>query len=63
LTEERFGRVPRVYVECTDDHALSIEMQRDMIAKSPPVNVRTLNSSHSPFLSMPDKLAEALKDL
>jgi pimeloyl-ACP methyl ester carboxylesterase len=63
LTEERFGRVPRVYVECTDDHALSIEMQRDMIAKSLPVDVRTLNSSHSPFLSMPDKLAEALRDL
>jgi hypothetical protein len=41
-------------VECTDDHALSIEMQRDMIAKSPPVDVRTLHSSHSPFLSMPD---------
>jgi pimeloyl-ACP methyl ester carboxylesterase len=63
LTQERFGRIPRVYVECTDDHALSIEMQRDMIAKSPPVNVRTLHSGHSPFLSMPDKLAAVLTDL
>jgi hypothetical protein len=38
-------------------------MQRDMIAKSPPVDVRSLPASHSPFLSMPDKLADALADL
>jgi hypothetical protein len=50
-------------IECTDDNALAVEMQRDMIAKSPPVDVRTLRSSHSPFLSMPDKLAAALTDL
>jgi pimeloyl-ACP methyl ester carboxylesterase len=63
VTPERFGRIPRIYVECTDDRALSIGMQRDMIAKSPPVDVRSLPASHSPFLSMPDKLAEALSDL
>jgi pimeloyl-ACP methyl ester carboxylesterase len=63
LTPQRFGRIPRVYVECTEDRALSIDMQRDMIKKSPPVNVRSLPSSHSPFLSMPDKLADALADL
>jgi pimeloyl-ACP methyl ester carboxylesterase len=63
LTQERFGRIQRVYVECTEDRALTIEKQRDMIAKSPPVDVRTLDSSHSPFLSMPDKLAATLTDL
>jgi hypothetical protein len=63
LTPERFGCLPRVYVECTDDRALGIEMQRDMVAKSPPVDVRSLHASHSPFLSMPDKLAAALSDL
>jgi|SRR6266545_3562799 len=63
VTQERFGRIPRVYIECTDDRALCIDMQRDMVAKSPPVDVRTLHSSHSPFLSMPDKLAVALTDL
>jgi pimeloyl-ACP methyl ester carboxylesterase len=63
LTQERFGRIPRVYVECTQDRALTIEKQRDMVAKSPPIDVRTLDSSHSPFLSMPDKLAATLMDL
>src|SRR6202012_2981439 len=46
-TPERFGRIPRVYIECTEDRALSIAMQRDMIAKSPPVDVRSLPASHS----------------
>lgn len=63
LTPERFGRIPRVYVECTDDRALSIAIQRDMIGKSPPVDVRSLHASHSPFFSMPDSLATALSDL
>jgi pimeloyl-ACP methyl ester carboxylesterase len=63
VTPERFGRIPRIYVECTDDRALSIDMQRDMIAKSPPVDVRSLPASHSPFLSMPDKLAGVMSDL
>jgi hypothetical protein len=63
LTSARFGRVPRAYVECTEDRALALEMQRDMISKSAPVTVRTLPSSHSPFLSMPDRLAQALIEL
>jgi pimeloyl-ACP methyl ester carboxylesterase len=63
VTSERFGRIPRVFIECTDDRALSIEIQRDMIAKSAPVDVRSLHASHSPFLSMPAKLAEVMADL
>jgi pimeloyl-ACP methyl ester carboxylesterase len=63
LTTGRFGRVPRAYIECTEDRALVVEMQRDMISKSPPVTVRALPSGHSPFLSMPDRLAQALIEL
>src|SRR5262245_45934550 len=63
LTPERFGRVSRGYVECTEDRALVVEMQRDMISKSLPVIVRELPSGHSPFLSMPDRLSEVLIEL
>jgi pimeloyl-ACP methyl ester carboxylesterase len=63
LTAERFGRIPRGYIECTDDRALSIELQRDMISKSQPVEVCTLSAGHSPFLSIPDGLAAALIEL
>src|SRR5207237_10783783 len=34
LTTGRFGRVPRAYIECTEDRALVVDMQRDMISKS-----------------------------
>ena len=63
LSTERFGRIPRGYIACAEDRALSTELQRDMISKSLPVEVRTLPSGHSPFFSMPDRLAAALIDL
>ena len=63
LTEERFGSIPRVYIECTDDRAISIELQRDMHAASGVDSVISIDSSHSPFLSMPQALAEHLATL
>jgi pimeloyl-ACP methyl ester carboxylesterase len=60
LAPGRFGRVPRHYVECTDDRAIDIASQRKMHA-SMPCTVHTLAASHSPFLSMPDRLAEVLE--
>jgi pimeloyl-ACP methyl ester carboxylesterase len=60
LTGERFGRVPRAYVECTLDQAMPHHMQRDMQADYPCNLVITLEADHSPFFSIPDELAEAL---
>lgn len=60
LTQERFGRLPKSYIECTVDNAISIELQRDMISKSNVDKVETLPASHSPFLSMPHETARAL---
>jgi pimeloyl-ACP methyl ester carboxylesterase len=59
LKPDRFGRVPRHYVECTDDRAIDIASQRRMHA-SMPCTVHSLPASHSPFLSMPDRLVEVL---
>ena len=63
LTSERFGRVPRSYITCTEDRAIVPDMQRDMISKSLPIATRSLRSGHSPFMSMPDQLAQALIEL
>jgi pimeloyl-ACP methyl ester carboxylesterase len=63
LTAERFGRVPRAYVEATDDRAISLEMQRDMQAVLPCEPVITLKCDHSPFYSAVPQLAEALLSL
>lgn len=63
LTPGRFGAVPKSYIRCAKDRALSIECQDDMIARQPCDRIATLESSHSPFLSMPDALAQAIVDV
>lgn len=60
LTPERFGRVPRVYVECTDDRTIPIDSQRRMQAMVPGARVETLWADHSPYLSRPEALAAIL---
>jgi len=60
VSEERFGRVPRAYIECTDDRAISLEMQREMQTALPCDPVITLDCDHSPFYSAAPQLAEAL---
>jgi pimeloyl-ACP methyl ester carboxylesterase len=60
LAPGRFGRLPRHYVECLQDRAIDIASQRAMHQKMP-CTVHTLDASHSPFLSMPDQLADVLR--
>jgi hypothetical protein len=61
VTRERWGRLPRAYVECLDDRALPIDLQRAMQAQLPCDPVVTLDSDHSPFLCMPEALAAHLE--
>jgi pimeloyl-ACP methyl ester carboxylesterase len=61
LTDERYGRVPRAYVEAVQDRAVSIELQRAMQAMLPCARVETLDTDHSPFYSAPEELADALE--
>jgi pimeloyl-ACP methyl ester carboxylesterase len=63
LTPERFGRVPRVYIECLEDNTVSLGLQRDMVAKSPCREVVSLPTDHSPFFSAPGLLADVLTRL
>jgi pimeloyl-ACP methyl ester carboxylesterase len=60
LTKERFGSVRRAYVECTEDKAICIEMQRLMIDASGCDEVVSMAASHSPFFSAPAILADHL---
>lgn len=61
LTAERFGRVPRAYVEAADDRAITLAMQREMQAVLPCDPVITLQAAdHSPFYSAVPELVEAL---
>lgn len=60
LTSTRFGRLPRVYIECTQDRTIPIASQRLMQSLVPGAILETLDTDHSPFLSMPEELAAAL---
>lgn len=63
LTEEHFGRVPRVYIECTEDRAVTPFIQRKMYSEMPCEKVYSMATSHSPFFSQPQALAEILCEL
>lgn len=54
---ERFGRVPRVYIECRRDQALSPAYQKKLYTATPCEKVISMDTSHSPFLSAPEALA------
>lgn len=60
LTPQRFGRIPRHYIECTLDQTIKIDNQRLMQRLVPGARVTTLASDHSPFLYLPEALAAAL---
>ena len=63
VTPERFGRVPRAYIHCTQDVALPLFVQQQMVAASPCETVLTLPTGHSPFFAAPDQLAAQLDSL
>jgi pimeloyl-ACP methyl ester carboxylesterase len=60
LSEARYGSVPRHYVECLHDLTIPIADQRRMQSLSPCATVTELNADHSPFLSAPRELVDAL---
>lgn len=57
VTDGKFGRVRRVYIECLADRAISIGVQRQMQQALPCETVISMDTSHSPFLSAPEVLA------
>ena len=62
VTDAVFGKIPKYYIECTEDRAIPIASQRGMY-EGKVKKVFTLNSSHTPNFSQPDKLAFILLDV
>lgn len=60
LTERNYGRVPRHYIELTQDRAVTLALQRSMVAHSPCQTVSSIEASHSAYFSKPRELAEAI---
>jgi len=62
LSSARYGRIPRVYIECLQDRAVTLQLQRRMIRESSCEKVISLDTGHSPFFSQPELLAQSLFD-
>lgn len=63
LTADGFGRVPRVYLECRRDRAISPALQRRMYTATPCREVVSLDTGHSPQYAAPAALAARLRGL
>jgi pimeloyl-ACP methyl ester carboxylesterase len=57
VTEERRGRIPRYYIECTADKAIPLEAQRAMYRAIPVKKEFSMKTSHAPNFSAPEELA------
>jgi pimeloyl-ACP methyl ester carboxylesterase len=55
--------IPKYYIHTTNDRCITITLQNQMVATAGITNVYSLASSHSPHLSMPDKVTAILMDI
>lgn len=60
-TDERFGGIPRVYIELLQDRAVSPGLQRAMYTALPCRDVLSIDASHSASFSRPDELTAAVR--
>jgi len=63
VSAQRFGSVPRAYIECLQDRTVTLAAQRRMQAELTCDPVLSLDSDHSPFLSHAEELARLLGGL
>ncbi len=61
VTAARFGRVDKVYVHTAIDQVISPSFQAKMVANTPVRSEYTLPTGHTPFLTDPDGLANAIE--
>ena len=60
LSNGNFGNSEKIYVHTMQDRAISPELQKQMVAVGSIQRTYELDSSHTPFLSMPEKLTDLL---
>lgn len=63
LTADRFGTVPRFYIECLRDNTVPPSLQKAMYTASPCSRVISMDTDHSPFFSRPQELSSHLLDI
>ena len=59
-TRENFGRIPKIYIELTQDRAVTWAGQKRMYEATPCERVLTIEASHSAYFSQPDQLTKQI---
>lgn len=62
VLHEPWHDIPCVYVACSKDTGLPLEAQKNMASAIANVTIIELESGHSPYLSMPHKIVDIIKD-
>lgn len=62
-SSQNFGRIPRVYISCLRDRAITPVIKKLMYSNVPCELLIQMDTSHSPFLSAPEELAGHLLSL
>ncbi|NRB17868.1 MAG: hypothetical protein HRU33_09970 [Rhodobacteraceae bacterium] len=60
VTDEKFGRVPKVYIRTSLDKMVSPKLQDEMQSNWKVEQIHTLEAGHFPTLSLPKQLADLL---
>lgn len=63
LSDEKFGRVKKAAIVCSRDRAISVAHERWMAERAGCDPIIELDTGHSPFVTAPDQLADALLGL
>ena len=57
---EGFTTLPKTYIHCTRDNAVSSELQLLMASRANIDDIQTLDSGHEPFITQPDNVVNIL---
>lgn len=60
LTAENFGAADKYYIETAQDHAVGIDLQKQMVKAARISHVYSVNTGHCPFISQPAEVSKLL---
>ena len=56
LKNPAFASIPKYYIHTSQDHAITIDLQKKMVASAWIKNVYMIDSGHCPMLTKPDEV-------
>ncbi|MEO8412435.1 MAG: alpha/beta fold hydrolase [Ginsengibacter sp.] len=60
LTDANFGKVDKYYIHTLMDHAIGIDLQNKMADAAHITKIYSVNTGHSPFLTLPTEVTKLL---